>query len=123
MLDYAKERGFPAEIRTEMTIKDLEELVADSVPVIMPIQAWSKYGNPTDDTQGHYVVAIAYDEKNFYFEDPSLLQRGFIPKDELTPRWWDRDEDEEYTRAGLVIHGHAKFDERKFAKIEETHSK
>jgi len=122
MKEYAEELKFKADIVQGMTVEDLEEYISNGIPVIMPIQAWSKYGNSKADTQGHYVVAIAYDAKNFYFEDPSLLQRGYIPKDELVDRWWDRDEKNEYNQAGLIIHGHAKFDERKFTKIDESHN-
>ena len=122
MKSYAEELGFKADIVQHMTVEDLEDQISNGIPVIMPIQAWSAYGDPKDDTQGHYVVAIAYDDKKFYFEDPSLLQRGYIPKKELSERWWDRYEKDEYDHAGLIIHGHAKFDERKFTKIDETHS-
>lgn len=40
---------------------------------------------------GHWVVAIGYDDHGIYFEDPSqTLPRGYIPYPELQARWHDR---------------------------------
>jgi predicted double-glycine peptidase len=52
-------------------------------PVIVQIQAWgdegTDYTNDFDD--GHYVVAIGFDENYLYFEDPWIIGNiAYIPK-------------------------------------------
>lgn len=57
---------------------------------------------------GHYVVAIGYDEKYIYFEDPSILGGiGYIPKSEFLRRWHDYDMDitNKYIHYGMSIEG------------------
>jgi predicted double-glycine peptidase len=89
---YLTSVGLTVSIKHNMTIKTLCQEVNKGSPVILALQAW---GNPKhyDKTgNGHYVVAIGYDEKNIYFEDPWLnCSRGFIPKSELLKRWHDVD--------------------------------
>jgi uncharacterized protein YvpB len=55
------------------------------------------------DLDGHFIVAIGYDDQNFYFEDPSLAgRRGFIPIAEFDQRWHEDDSGHKL-RLGLVI--------------------
>lgn len=66
-------------------------------PVILMLQAWGttegEYTRRTYRTiyeDGHWVVAIGYDRRGFYFEDPSIrAARGFLSYDELDVRWHD----------------------------------
>jgi predicted double-glycine peptidase len=101
---FLDDLGFKYEEATNMTIKDIEKYIDKSIPVMIAIQAWPE--DPTIDYEkdwddGHYVVAIGYDDKNIIFDDPSVhSQRGIIPKDELLKRWHDVDEQDE----GKVIH-------------------
>jgi|LSQX01.2.fsa_nt_gb predicted double-glycine peptidase len=71
--------GLKAKLRSHMTLQSLKSLLDRRIPVICAIQAW---GDPKDydkPVNGHYVVAVGYDDKNIYFEDPSLKgPRGFI---------------------------------------------
>jgi ABC-type bacteriocin/lantibiotic exporter with double-glycine peptidase domain len=62
-------------------------------PVIVAFQAWADapadYSQDWDD--GHYAVAVGYDEKSIYFMDPSTLGNyAYIPKAEFLDRWHDR---------------------------------
>lgn len=80
------------------TIRRLKSHLRAGHPVLMMIQAWGE----DDDTgcplesydgvwdQGHWVVAIGYDDEGVFFEDPSLeAVRGFIGYEELDERWRD----------------------------------
>ena len=80
-----------------MSIGDLKAYLDRGVPVICSIQA---YGGPgadyTKDDNGHYVVAIGYDEAdNFYFKDPAANNEdaaanpryAYLQKDEFLKCW------------------------------------
>jgi hypothetical protein len=48
-------------------------------------------------------AAVPYDEKNIYFEDPSVAgRRGFIPIEEFDGRWHENDSGHK-AHLGLVI--------------------
>jgi predicted double-glycine peptidase len=91
-----QQRGthFSAEIKQNASIADIEGLLDGETPVIVDIQAWREADNTAawedDWIDGHYVVAIGYDDEYLYFEDPSLLGSiGFIEKREFLKRWHD----------------------------------
>ena len=93
---YALKQGFNVDVRLNMTLDDLKKLLAEHKPVILAIQAWPD--NPVDYKKdwndGHYVVAVGYDNDNIYFMDPSTLgDYTFIPRGEFLARWHDRDMD------------------------------
>jgi len=92
-------RGYGLQVlqQAEMSYEALRSLLDQGRPVLLMIQAW---GNPqiyTDDEQyvgvwkeGHWVVAIGYDDTGFFFEDPALAAvRGYLTCDGLTKRWRD----------------------------------
>jgi len=94
IVSVAKNLGLQAEIKQECTISEIEKWIEAGIPVIVDIQAWKDKDNTLcwkdcwED--GHYVVAIGYDEKNIYFEDASILGAiGYIPKEEFLDRWHD----------------------------------
>jgi len=76
-----------------MTESDLVACLDAGRPVIMMLQAWAErppksYQQRWND--GHWVVAIGYDDKVFYFEDPSVsCGRAFISRRDLASRWHD----------------------------------
>lgn len=107
LANVAKEHGLEAIAMHNMSIQNLKDQLDMHHPVILAIQAWGN--NMSDYAQlesGHYVVAIGYDDKNIYFQDPSLRgSRGHIPIDELERRWIDIDGDgNRYDHFGLVIY-------------------
>jgi predicted double-glycine peptidase len=72
------------------------------------LQAWASspaenFG--TDEDDGHYVVAIGFDDDHIYFEDPSIEKtRGFMRKDQFDLRWHDQEDSGEKTSHwGLVL--------------------
>ena len=103
ILKMARRLGLEADIHHGMTLDDLRKRLDEGAPVIVSIQA---YGDPVTyyrDDNGHYVVAVGYDESNFYFEDPVLPgRRGFLPVKEFDRRWHD----DEGTNEKPDVHAH-----------------
>ena len=107
----ARELGFQAEIKEHLTLEDLEKSVKEGVPVIIAAQAWrddNEKDKPWKEIwdSGHYMVVIGLDNKNVYFEDPSIFHsRGVIPRDEFLDRWHDIDYNQPCNNLGIFIHG------------------
>ncbi|MBI5622701.1 MAG: C39 family peptidase [Elusimicrobia bacterium] len=94
MAETAQARGLKVSVKKGAGLADLKAALDQGSPAILSLQAWADA--PTDYGQGwkdgHYVVAIGYDAKNFYFMDPSLLGHyGYISAAELTARWHDEE--------------------------------
>lgn len=87
---FFKDNGFKV-VFGPMTIEDVQNYIDHGIPVIMLAQAWAaEY--PVDYTgvseEGHYIVAMGYDDNKIIFDDPALMDnRGYINKDELMTRW------------------------------------
>ncbi len=123
MLRYFKLRrkGFRG-----MTIRKLKSYLREGLPVIMMLQAYGedkKTGLPFKTykevlTEGHWVVAIGFDDTGIYFEDPSLEAiRGYIPYNELVERWHDTDYDgKNVQHYGLVVWKPTTFPARSYAR-------
>ena len=105
----ARELGFQAEVKENLTLQDLEKSVQEGVPVIIAAQAWrddkdkdKPWGEIWDS--GHYMVVIGMDAKNIYLEDPSIFQsKGVIEKSEFLERWHDIDYNVPCNRLGIFI--------------------
>lgn len=96
----------------KMTISEVKDCIKDKRPVIMLIQAWPekrvKANNDWKNSwhNGHYVVAIGYDAKKIYFEDPYVSRRSFLYFSELIDRWHDLGLDgKKYVNWGMVVFG------------------
>lgn len=115
MVRLAKKLKLHASAKQNMTQADLEEYLFRGIPVICSIQAYCPPKDYAKNDSGHFVVAIGYDDDNFYFMDPSIpawhLRRGFIPRAMLDARWHDNEgtvrNPEVLTHLGLVIHDSA----------------
>ncbi|HBC87391.1 MAG TPA: hypothetical protein DCZ94_10585 [Lentisphaeria bacterium] len=103
----AKGKGYQVDMKTGADISDLKRAIDKGIPSIVAIQAWKddpKTDYSTDWADGHYVVAIGYDSKNFYFMDPSTLGNyTFIPCDEFQKRWHDEDKGKKYPQMMISI--------------------
>ncbi len=89
---FARDKGLAVEVRENMTINDLKGAVADGRPIMVAIQAWGAHpeGYATGWEDGHYSVVVGFDDRNFYFMDPSTLGNyTFIPASEFLARWHD----------------------------------
>lgn len=108
MAEFARSLGFQVDVLTPMSLEDLKKLIDDRKPVIVLIQAWPdspvQWSESWDD--GHYAVAIGYDERNIYFMDPSTIGHyTYIPIPEFLDRWHDMDDQERLIHFGMVISG------------------
>ena len=96
MIAYAEEVGLKTRIWKWMESSQLAKCLKDRHPVICSIQAYETEPKKIPDVyydenvNGHYVVAIGFDEQNYYFMDPSLMgRRAFLAKNEFVKRWHD----------------------------------
>ncbi|MDD5182164.1 MAG: cysteine peptidase family C39 domain-containing protein [Candidatus Nanoarchaeia archaeon] len=104
----ARKFGFKCRIE-QMTIRDLKKSIDKKQPVVLLLQAypdkkvlnWEKTWHT-----GHYAVAIGYDSKKIYFEDPSSMCRTYLSFKELDKRWHDKDAfGKKYEHAGIIFAG------------------
>lgn len=88
-----------------MTIQDIVHYIDHNVPVILLLQAWA--GRPVDyedtEKQGHYATVIGYGQHGFFFQDPSMFERGYLSYRELMDRWHGDPGDPEHL--GIAIYG------------------
>ncbi len=93
----------------KLTQDKLKNFLDQDVPVILAIQAWSdqSIGDWARNwINGHYVVAIGYDEKKIYFEDPSCNRRTFLTFEQLERHWHDVDSvGKIYDHWGMAVFG------------------
>ena len=118
IVKVARKYGLNAYIKENCSIQDLRNFFKKRIPVIIDYQAWTekeKVDWEEDETDGHYSVLIGIDEKNIYFNDPSILgKKGFLPISEFLERWHD----EGYERMCIVITGTGHKDKNKIIKIQ-----
>ncbi len=108
LVKTARKYGLKARSR-KMTVRDVKKFIDKGVPVILVLQAWTEnkavnWENDWED--GHYVVAIGYDDEKVIFEDPSSFERVYLTYDELKKRWHDLDADgKKYINHGIAFYG------------------
>lgn len=89
----ARELGFEAEVKENLTIEDLEESTSKGIPVIALGQAWisqdaAKKALEEDWEDGHYIVILAVDKDYVYIEDPFIrMGKGFMPRQTIEEYW------------------------------------
>ncbi len=109
IMRVALNSGYRVQEYSAMTVDQLKAFIDAQTPVLLLIQAWP--GKPVDWSRdwkdGHYVVAIGYDEDNIYFMDPSTVGNyTYIPVDEFISRWHDKDRrGVKLINFGIVIDG------------------
>jgi predicted double-glycine peptidase len=106
MADFARSKGYLVDVRTDMALEDIRNLIDNGVPVIVLIQAWAEslvdYSQDWED--GHYAVAIGYDRDSVYFMDPSTMGNyTYLPNQEFLARWHDEDRGVKLDRFGMII--------------------
>lgn len=110
LVRVARQLGFQAELKDRLTLQDLEKAVDQDIPVIVAAQAWRDEEDKNKPwsqiwNSGHYMVVIGMDEKNVYFEDPSIFaSKGVMERKEFLERWHDVD-DRPYEQSGIFIKG------------------
>ena len=106
MAEFARSLGFQVDVLTNMSLENLKKMIDDRKPVIVLIQAWPETPVQWSESwnEGHYAVAIGYDERNIYFMDPSTLGHyTFIPIPEFLDRWHDMDDRGKLIHFGMVV--------------------
>ena len=92
-----------------MNLKDIKCFIDKKIPVILLVQAWTEKRHvdwEKDWNDGHFVVAIGYDKKRVYFEDPFSFERTFLSYDELNDRWHGVDDKGvREVRHGIAVFG------------------
>ena len=95
-----------------MSIDDVKKEIDSSYPILITLQAYKTSDLPYSECwdDGHYVIAIGYDERNLYFEDPSSYKRTWLSFIELAERWHDVGADGiKLIQWGCVIKGSPKY--------------
>lgn len=119
IVKFARNHGLRVRIETNMELAVLEKQLDKKRPVICAIQAWCG-DRIYDGSSGHYVTAVGYDDKFYYFQD-SLIQGywGYLPKAEMIERWHDWSGSKKFNRLGITIwkSGHSHYLQRA-VKIE-----
>lgn len=107
---YLKDVGISCRVVHDMGIRNLCSEIQKKRPVIVALQAYGINKTYKNNGNGHYLVAIGYDKKNIFFEDPWLnCLRGYIPKSEFVSRWHDMDvSGKHYNQIGIVAWKNAK---------------
>jgi uncharacterized protein len=96
----------------KMTVAEVKRYIKRGVPVILLLQAWPIPERKISDwknwwADGHYVIAMGYDEKKMYFEDPMCEVRSYLSFAELQDRWHDRvgGDKKKYYNLGIAVFG------------------
>lgn len=92
----------------ELEIDKIKSQLAEGHPVILILQAWTKDYRPVWDLDwkdGHYVVAIGYDDKKVYFEDPYSINRTYLTYNELEKRWHNQQKRKKYVHYAISVYG------------------
>lgn len=124
LVRVARYYGLRTRCSENMSLENLKKWLDKKRPTILCIQRpWSNY-YIRNLLVGHYVVAIGYDEKCIYFEDPIQDKgyRGCIPTKEFMKRWKDQDSDRKVKfRWGLAVwkDNHPIFPQRIY-KVKKT---
>ena len=118
--EFFKREKFKVDARS-MDIADLIRFIDKKIPVIVLAQAWKttdvKYG--ITNAFGHYMIAIGYDDKNIYLEDPAIFGKGYIPIKEFEKRWHAEDKKNEFLiRYGIAVWGRKPYDYKKYVRIK-----
>ena len=93
---------------SKLTLSALKVEIDHGIPVILNLQAWAyeKKADYSKDLNGHYVVAIGYDDKRVIFSDPSSFYNVSLSYRELEKRWHDgTPTDWDYSKMGIVVTG------------------
>jgi ABC-type bacteriocin/lantibiotic exporter with double-glycine peptidase domain len=97
--------GLPFKVVVPMSLETLRSSLTAGYPVLLPIQAYREskelYDNLWND--GHWIVAIGYDNGRFIFEDPSSFCRTWLAEKELLARWHDVDGETRLYRWGCIL--------------------
>lgn len=100
-------RDFGFRLRAgRMSIPEVESWLDIGVPVILDLQAWAEdltVDYATSLNEGHYVVALGYDDEFIYFSDPAVGEKVKLTRAELEARWHDTTRGVLYDHFGIAV--------------------
>lgn len=102
---FARKLGLQVKLERNMDILDLIKLISKNIPVICAVQAHGDQKYYGENWSGHYVVAIGYNDKEIFFQDPFLEgYRAKLSYAEFVARWHDQDGNSKpYKRLGIAV--------------------
>jgi predicted double-glycine peptidase len=106
IIKAARHFGLNTKAKYNMDVQDLKDWLDQNKPVLICFQAWGSKKYYKTKESGHYAVAIGYDDKNVYFQDPSIHSktRGHLSWKEFVKRWHDKDaKGNERDRYGIAM--------------------
>ncbi len=112
LIKAAKSFGLKVIAKEHMTINELKTHLNKQHPIICNIQAWGDDKTKSKRDQeykkrndGHYVIAIGFNDTHIYFEDPTLKgNRGRLTYEDFDKRWHDKETNGDKTdHLGIVI--------------------
>jgi predicted double-glycine peptidase/uncharacterized membrane protein len=89
----ARELGFSASVREDISLHELHEALKKGESVIICSQAWrsredSEKSVQEDWEDGHYVVVLGMDRKYVYYQDPFIQRgKGFVTNQRFEQSW------------------------------------
>lgn len=127
----AKSLGFEAEVKENLTLDEIERATDQGIPVIALSQAWrsrqdSSASVEEDWENGHYVVILAVDKDNVYYEDPYVwMGKGFIPREVFEDHWHhvmggDLEKGPKLMHLGIFIRGEKTAQPQRFKDVDLT---
>lgn len=117
MTEYVKSLGLQSELKTNVSLKEVEAAIERGEPVIVDYQAWGSDFEKVDYSSvwdsGHYGVVVGYDRNWLYLMDPVLgSSYGKIEKSDFLKRWHDYEtrngKTEYFIQSAIFIAGRSK---------------
>jgi len=89
----AREFGFTAEVREDLTLEDLHSALTKGLPVIVCGQAWRSREDSDKSVQqdwqdDHYIVVLGMDKKYIYYQDPFVMRGNAFVSHRLFEESW-----------------------------------
>lgn len=115
MVAAAKQLGFEAEWKENLTFDDIKTSLQQGIPVITDSQRFRGTDGTFENNwdSGHYMVAIGIDDQYIYLEDPDLLgSRLKMTRSDFEKSWHDYETElpappdaKKYYNLGVFIKG------------------
>lgn len=93
LVRVARSQGLQAELKSDLTLEEVQRATALGHPVIVLGQAWRS--ESPDETSvaeewdcGHWFIVLDIDKDHVYFEDPYVrMGKGFVPRATFEDGW------------------------------------
>lgn len=93
LVRVAREQGLEAELKSDLTLADVQQATSLGHPVIVLGQVWrSAQGGESPAAEewdcGHWFIALDVDQDYVYFQDPYVrMGKGFVPRKAFEDAW------------------------------------